>query len=416
MPPGRACHLPELRRARIRRLPDGTWVERAGGQVLLPWDCTGVREAESALHHEAAVILQAPIPARVRVLAKGFPGNHAALLRLLSAVPETEPLARKHPALFLLLARRFDRQRASLIPRQAVLTLLRRPRKAIWAWLTERPPCQAEVNFLAKLPAAEAWADALIPLAAACRQPWFGKGLRHLPRISRDVARIAGDPRLWPLLTPALLREIAERPGCWPGPWPEEAPEGVLRRAAERLGRTAGGLPERDWPRFRSAADLRQFLARLGPRRAELAPACAPPAAETPLPPWPGGHHADLEPLTTVGAMRAEGRQRENCIGEEGMISRACAGTAHAFVLHRPERVTLLVGRRGGPEAPWIIEDIRGFANATPRFSTVRRAVEVLGIPAQPPWLPEAIVDCWVCPLTPMEAAAPKDQPGKSGR
>ena len=381
------CDFPRFRLPRIRRLDGGEWADREDGQGLFPWGIEYRGECAEAARYDAARAFQRLIPGRLRVLVKRFRFDHITLLRLLSSVPDSEELARGNPAMFFLLARRFDRPSASAIPRDEVRQWLRRPRRELLAFLVGHPVPQASVNVIAKIPHQAIEPETVSNLMLTPHQP-FGKCLQHRRTFTPALVRVAANPWHWPFLTSSLLHEIGDHPGHFD----HADPESALELIAGKLWRLGGPDCSEDFPRFRSAAEIRKFLRQFTPLH-DLMPTSLALPDETPLPAPPVPGDADILPLTSIGAMREEGRVRRNCVGEEWQIERARAGQCHAYRMLRPERATIMIS----PDADgnWNIEDIRGYANAPTLIATVRHAVNALRLPAQPAWLPMDVEGWW---------------------
>lgn len=369
-----------------------TWVERETEQTVFPWGSSETNEVICADQYDAAREFQRDIPGAFRLIAKRYRNGHIAILRLLSAVPESEQLHHSNPALFYLLAGRLDRTRASDVPRQAVLAMLRSPRRQVLSFCVGYATSSAAVRLIARAPHRFLSSpEKVVNLALAPLQPVFGHCLAHVRELPIALAEVLSRPALWSILTPPLIGEILRRPEAFG----EEVPAFFLQRAADaaqRLRQREG----RSISRFRSAGEVREFLEKA--HAANFRPATAAARVfddQMALPPAPFPSNSELVPIRTVGELREEGMRQENCAGEDWQIALAIKGERHFFAMHKPERATLMV-ERTVPQSgsPWIISELRTQGNGIPRFSSVVHATRILGIPAQPFWhLPPQA--CW---------------------
>ena len=359
----------------IRLLKDGTLVERSG-QALLPLAEIESLKEPVRIYAEAAAF-QAAIPPRIRVLVKRFPRHHLSLLRILSAVPETEGLARSHPAMFVLMARRYERSSTHEIPRAEVRALLARPHHQLLSLLTGQPHPRAAARLVAKIPPHLDFEPSQVhALALAVAQPHFGHALPHLKSLTDLQAKALAEPALWPHLSPALIRDLGQ------ARWRRaDSVLAQLQAGAATLNRLMGTSAGKA-PRFRGVRELLAFRDSLLNR----APQKRLQPAGTKLPEAPIPANGDLAPLRTVGEFLEEGRSQRNCLATPWQVERALNGQTAGAKLLAPERATVLLSWIQG--FGWVIEDIRGFGDRPVRISTVLHAVRVLGIPADPPWLP----------------------------
>jgi hypothetical protein len=358
-------------RRRVLHFRGAGW-EPESGQGLLPGIGADEKELQLSRVRDFLVSYQRAIPGRDRILAKRLGGHAVAVLRLLSAVPESAQLAASNPILFELLAAKLDAPSARDIDTAAARSLVRGPQTDILA-ACGFPALESVRRLLARLPIGSLDSERLRALVDAFEQPHLRKVLRHLRNLHPALLRLLVQPESWPYLSAPLLAHLASLP-----------PDAVVSEAGD-LAHLIPQLAARHDPQsgpprpLRSASEALRRLERLTP---------IDPDEPFPPAPFPERPELGIFALTTPRALQAEGRDMGNCAGCETHLAEVMARRAAFYSVRGREHVTVRVVKDQGPVG-WVIDEIRTMYNGLPGLGTVRAVVEALGVPAQPVWYPE---------------------------
>ena len=354
------------------------WVETATGQGLFSYGDEDQAEMARSRFFDAVLDYQKGIPPPHRAVAKRSLYHCAAVLRLLSAVPESAVLARENPALFLCAAATFDAAASDEIDAASVLAWLRRPQREL-ARHCGLPATESARKFLRRLPVAGLSVADIRCVSQALEYPPLRRPLLHARTIRPSLAAMLACRYLWDYLTADLINAILRLP-------PAQAEEHIRELRGDiwivsesvRTGRTH---PRRFRTFNQTCAAAWQ--ASLQENRSPLAPFTLDQAF--PPPPAPG--NAELKPLLTPGQQIQEGELMRNCAGQQMKIQPVLAGLAYFYQLLTPERATIELSRARADE-PWTVTEIRTRDNELPRSATIRAVVDALQIPAAPSWYP----------------------------
>ncbi len=233
-------------------------------------------------------------------------------------------------------ARRVDLARIAGLPWRDLLRELRLPVR------------RRTLRILAKLAPDQCHPVTVRRLAQVLRLPRHPalRILPHLPRLSRDTVRLLFVPT--ECITARLLLASASSPE-------DEEPVNRVVRAI-RLLRKDGRWPYRALGLIQLQAVERR-LSTAAVRNAD---------AIFPAPPFPGIPGC-IVPIRDARDLLAEADGQHHC----GAIyfPEVMAVLAYFYRVLRPERATLLI-LRAGSTAPWILGDLRLFANAEPTADT----------------------------------------------
>ena len=363
---------------RLAHWRDDVWLETATGQSCFLHDEEDQAEIVRSRFFDALLEYQALIPPHHRFIAKRSPHHCAAVLRLLSAVPESAVLARENPALFLCAAATFDAATADEIDAAEVIAWLRRPQREL-ARHCGLPATESTRKFLRRLPVAGLSAADIRCVVEALEYPALRRPLRHARTINRPLAGLLACRFLWDFLSADLINAILRLP---PAVAEEHVRElrGDLWTVSE-LVRTCQGTPRR----FRTVKETRHAAWHAALQ--ETALSATPFTLDQPFPPPPVPGTSELKPLLTPRQQIEEGDLMRNCVGHDAMIRSVIGGLAYFYQLATPERATIQLSR-GRIEEPWVLTEIRTLGNGIPRSTTVSAAVASLQLPAVPVWYP----------------------------
>jgi len=305
------------------------------------------------------------------VVGRHRPELQWGLLSMVARVDGSEELVASNPGLGVGLAWSFRIRPPVQRPLRSARRLVRRPRRAIAAWLGF-PDAESSVRALSRLEPRGCCPWVLRHLASLLRdgERW----VHHLPRL-RPEALLLIEPPIRPWLTFGLLEEIAA-----------EARASRRRRAAfdvrQVLAIAARLRPARRIPPLRSVAQVEQLVEELDAeeRRQRLARWKA--AGQFPAPPYPaqwmpavfsGDRPVRIEPLVDAERLLGHARKQRNCLGsDEEYLERILQGSGYAYELSwegtddDPDagRATLFLEARGQLHRHWGIDDLRRRFNA----------------------------------------------------
>jgi len=304
-------------------------------------DATSRRQASGAF---AAYF--AEVPSRLRVLVAPM-GRYQWLgldlawqVEGFARFAEDEMHGRRGHYLYACLALAGAAGRPRHRRRALALAMMRRRRREVLGEIVGRPVSAAALRALARLPEGPcaAWVyEWLIALAA---DPVRLRVLAHLPEIAPVHLLVLGQLPDGAIDAKAVARlsRLAAAPA---------AVETVTRLLAE--------LPK---------AARRQAVAGLGTRRGEgedwLDRWLGRWQARLPFPAPPFATSARLRPLASATALRDEGRQMRNCLGD--MLGEVLAGDIYFFHWDGREPATVMVER--GPSGAWRAGAALGPGNA----------------------------------------------------
>ncbi len=394
----------------VTELPYRYWTQsllceaESGQAVIAEFLDTGNSRRSKRGAHELALsrlaaqwaTFEETVPPEFCAIAARFRRNPIALLRLLAVCPEAAVLAQENAAVFFELACHFDRPCTSPSLRPEILRFLRGPQADILA-LRGLPATESARRLFRRIPAEEICSTHLQALGRALLDPAIGRWLTHFTPLTSHIAVLLREESLWPYLTPQLVGDLltkAIRNASLEDDFlnylcPRWAVKDTLKRLRwfDRQVRS-GRTPAR---RFKTEGELEKQ--RHLPVR--FAAADAPPDLR-PFPPPPLPGTSDVVPITTAAELQAEGQSQQNCAGASGHSRMIQAGHAYFYRVLAPERSTAMIENytKLGDRDGWTIVELRAFADALPRRTTLQSVTNALGVPAQPVWHPR---DAWWC-------------------
>jgi len=352
--PDQIRRLDAQARSRYYRRDETVKPERAVAQAAYCERCEQADEAEA----EALGSFFSSIPVHVRGRVGEFPSRQWHMAVLLLRCPGAWDLVRANPAMAFCLASNwvFRSPKPTQPLRDARRWICRRQRD-IAGWLGF-PATERTVNLLRKIPPDACDITTLLKFRHTLRQTLVADTLSHLPRLTATVLCVVTDPRLRPLVSPRLLRELSDSIVEW----------GVVSSRVSMLRDTiamaAALLPPRPLPVFTSLAQLTRHHDQLADELNLRAPPAQEPV-ELPPPPIPGNE--TIVPLTSPAMLAEEGREQQNCVA---VYSRIVAnGSQYIYRVLAPERATLQILRT--PEG-WQVGELSG-----PRNHPVSRETEI---------------------------------------
>ena len=291
------------------------------------------------------------IPPHVQDAVAPYPSGHWDLLRLLAAVPDCLDLFDAAALSYCLaFARRFRMPVTESDPK-TLTHLVRRPRRAILAWLGF-PEQETVVRIVGRIPMQVLSVRLLRTLRMAMlASPDAVRLLGHVRPITPTVLEIVRSRVLREAVTPGVLQEVAEREDA-DAKLQVRLLRDTLDMASLLRARSVQVAAANSASRFRSCSDLKRRHDTLVEELALLR------VRGRPFPPPPVQGNADFEPLGTPYELSREGRLQQNCVASYGRRIRQ--GRCYLYRVLRPERATLaLVLRRG----KWVLDDVRAKAN-----------------------------------------------------
>ncbi len=289
------------------------------------------------------------------------------LLMLALRCPGAIDLIRSCPALAFALASSwvFRGERRVQRPLRAARSLVRKRQREIAGWLGF-PETESGVRILRRVPTQEVAIGPLLYLRDAMADEQVVRVLRHVPRVSAEVIRMASTPALWRHASPRLLMEVGSNPHR------EYVPVWRMMRDAVEMLRQLG----RPWESlvFRSREHVEavhdeavEMLNRAGWRRHDVQWAI-------PAPPVEGTN--TIVPLDCLESFIEEGRQQHNCVAsyaarvvESAAWARNGQPSIYLYRVLWPQRATLSIVRRGGQ---WVIDELRCASNRQPSKATMQ--------------------------------------------
>jgi len=378
--PDQIRRLDAQARSRYYRRDETVKPERAVAQAAYCERCEQADEAEA----EALGSFFSSIPVHVRGRVGEFPSRQWHMAVLLLRCPGAWDLVRANPALAFCLASNwaFRSPKPTQPLRDARHWICRRQRD-IAGWLGF-PATERTVNLLRKIPPDACDLTTLLRFRRVLRQTPVADTLSHLPRLTATVLCVVTDPRLRPLVSPRLLRELSDSIVAW----------GVVSDRVSMLRDTlamaAALVPPRPSPVFTSLAQLTRHHDQLadelnlrappaqrrrpGAHHDQLADGLilgAPPAQEpVEMPPPPISGTETIVPLTTPAMLAEEGREQRNCVAIYAPF--VAHGNEYIYRVLAPERATLQILRT--PQG-WRVGELSGPRNR-PVSPATRIAVE----------------------------------------
>jgi hypothetical protein len=350
--------------------------------------CTGVTSPAAAQQLEAAMsAFRKQLPETIVRVVEPFVSHQWPMMVLLHGCPHAVDLALSNPVLAFCLANsaQFRGTRPSAAAVQA-LWMCHRKQRAILKWLGF-PDSEALVRLFRKIPPGSASPSLLRMFrSGVTADKEVLESLSHLPRINTAVLALLWNERVFEVITPKLLREVASE---------EQAPAGFSASSAilESLDLVAKMSPDKRVPPFSSLAQIRRFREntdaeyRLHLRRKEEAARAARRAAEDarrlmatrgseddqrlaqrpfPQPPIPGTEN--IRPITGLDLLQAEGKEQHNCVSS--YWREIITGHTSVYRITAPERATLSLVR--GRDGLWRLSQLRAANNHSVRPETVK--------------------------------------------
>ena len=326
----------------------GDW-HRRPMQPALPFD--SVEADEVALRQYCGLV-----PPGVLSLVSRYAEHHWDLLVLASrAGRAAEDLMSSNPALAFMLASAWefwawpDRRPESAA--REVWRPSQRQRQLLP--MLKFPPREGLVRLLRKVPYESVSESHLLALRERLQDADVAPRLAHIPRVNANVLQMVADGTLC-CVSPRLLAQAGERRED------DRVPHlgNMLRDVVASVRRPAS------IPCFDDIDGIAQAHAAIPHRRPARRRAASGPLARAPFP-----GTGSIVPLTTVAALREEGRSQHNCVGSYGRS--IAAGRVAVYRVLEPERATLSLrlGRRG-----WCLEQIKAARNR-PVSAATRHAV-----------------------------------------
>lgn len=306
------------------------------------------------LQYQANLRLANTVPARVRAAITGLPSEHWHLLRLAAAGGDPAlDLMHGTPALAVALAsaRRF---RPIEQPLRAARSLLARGRSLadIARWLGF-PGTPATIRMLRKVAPGGLSAVVLRHVRRILLDPSLHQRAAHLPVLSRPCIRVLSDPFLEGAVDQTFLHALAEESDLG-GVWMLKdilAMRGVLETPGATL------------PRIRRMQDLHRLHDTLMERLQDE------DLGDTPLPIAPAPGTETICPIETTEALQAEGRRMHHCVAS--LLPKILQGHAAVYRVHKPERCTMSLRRRQGPNSEWVLDQVKLAHNREPSRETL---------------------------------------------
>ncbi len=329
-------------------------------------DCGPDAVARRNAHNQKRVAFEAfrsQLPEGVGHHIQRFHSHQWNMLDLLSKEEAARDLAASNPVLFWCLANndQFRRLQGLASPAEYARPYILKKQREILGWL-DYPASESAVKVLRKiLPEAITTLDAQM-LRRALKEPLAARFLTQLRPINSGVLGLVCNPKLLSAVTPQLLAEVA----IADAETIRQPTADLLIDALYLMAVLQIRLPV---PRFHSIDAVREFhnlvmaesrrKSEAGNRRsltrAKQKKVLKPQGL--PSPPIPGT--ADIIPLTTKEALRAEGKEQNNCVGS--YARRVRAGNTYLYKVLKPERATLSIAM--GSDGFWRRAELESAGN-----------------------------------------------------
>lgn len=312
--------------------------------------------AESELRHRlVARAFAETFPADLRKTLARF-GSRQWHLAKLAQLDGGLELIQSNPGLAFCLASSWV-FKCTTHPWRTVRRLLRLKRRAAAAWLGF-PATESAVRLLAKVAPEACYAPLLLNLRRTLNgglAPELIKTLRFLPVLNADTLTLINSRTMLPMLTPALLRDVAKRsvdPGCT-GEWRD------LMIDVQRMARL---LPETPPPGpLRSLAAYRRYHDALACRYNErVANETQDPLDDgSPLPPPPFSGTSEIIPLSAPQEVHQEGLEQKSCVAT--YLEKVRSGHAYLYRVLAPQRATAEIAAQ--QPGCWRLVQLAGYKN-----------------------------------------------------
>lgn len=316
--------------------------------------CEQTEEAE----FEALSSFFSGIPVQVRGLVGEFACRQWHIAVLLLRCPGAFDLVHINPALAFCLASNWAfRSPRPTQPLRDARRWIRRRQRDIAGWLGF-PATDRTVNLLRKIPPEACNLTTLLQFRRALRQTAVADSMSQLPRLTATVLCVVTNPRLRPLASTRLLRELSNSIMEW------GVVSSRVRMLQDTLEMAATLVPPRYLPVFDSLAQLARLHDLLAAELNLKVPSAQEPV-EFPKPPIPGSE--TIVPLTVPAMLAEEGREQQNCV----VTYAKCVARGNDFIYRvlAPERATLQITRT---QQGWQIGELSG-----PRNRPVSRATRI---------------------------------------
>jgi hypothetical protein len=284
-------------------------------------------------------------PKDIASAVERFASEQWSILQLLKDDPKAMDLVSTQPAIAFLLAQHLKGQ----LRGRTELPCFSHLKQKVLAHKFGYPETDAAVNILKKVPAESLNLRRLGLLRAALSNPEILKILSHLGAVNAGVIELAGDPGLWRLVSPRLLREVAEH------------------RAERYRADTAGQLHQilimqqvvqpGQCCALQSREQLQRMLDNLAVEFCRRAPEQARNCV-FPRPPLPGVDNC-IVPLCTPADLVEEGEGQSNCVAS--YAKRVEGGGIFIYRVLFPERATLSIVR--GENGIWERSELKAAGN-----------------------------------------------------
>lgn len=331
--------------------------ERTVAQAAYRERCEQAEQAE----FEALNSFFSSIPVQVRGRVGEFPSRQWHMAVLLLRCPGAWDLVRTNSALAFCLASNWAfRSPKPTQPLRDARRWIRRRQRDIAGWLGF-PATERTVNLLRKIPPDACDLTTLLHFRRALCQTPVADILGQLPRLTATVMFVVTDPRLRPLASTRLLRELSNSIMEWGDV------SSRVRVLQDTVEMAAALVPPRPLPVFESFAHLTRHHDQLADELNLRAPPVQEPV-ELPPPPMPGSE--TIVPLTSPAMLAEEGREQQNCVAAYARW--VAHGNQFIYRVLAPERATLQILRTPGG---WQIGELSGLRNR-PVSQATRIAVE----------------------------------------
>ncbi len=260
-------------------------------------------------------------------------------------------------------------------PWRTARRLLRLKRREAGAWLGF-PASESAVRLLGKVAPEACYAPLLLNLRRALNgglAPELVGTLRFLPVLNADTLTVINSRTMLPMLTPALLRDVARRsvdPGCT-GEWRDLMID--VQRMVQLLPDTPPPGPLRSLAAYRRYHDALacQYNERVADETQE------PVDDGSPLPPPPFPGTSEIIPLSTPQEVQQEGVEQTSCVAS--YLDKVRRGHTYIYRVLAPQRATAEIAEQ--QRGHWRLVQLAGFRNR-PVLKATWQAVES--------WLAEA--------------------------
>jgi len=293
------------------------------------------------------------LPQRVGHHIERFQSHQWNLLDLLSKEEAAQDLAESNPVLFWCLANndQFRRPHGLASPAEYARSHVGKKQREILGWLGF-PASECVAKVMRKIiPDAITTLDARM-LRRAVMEPSASRFLACVRLINSGVLGLVCNPKLLHVVSPQLLAEVAKAEE-------EKTRQPTADLLIDAMYLMAVFQIRLPVPHFLSIGSIREFhdwVIVESRQKSEVAKRRSREKAKQErvfklraFPPTPIPGTKDIIPLTTKGALRAEGTEQKNCVGSYARKVRS--GAIYIYKVLNPERATLAI--TVGPDGFW---------------------------------------------------------------